>query len=250
MALFGAPIALEDHAFRACLAALDIQKRDATPGRRDSAPRRCRAAAAGRAEFGSGDRRRDRFGHLGLHRDRRASRDGPADGIGRPAGRGDAQRVHRPAGRRRRACSVSPSWCTSRAPTTPVPARRLLGIGDHAAADGAASQPWSGAAGKSAPSPRSSMRPIGGAGCVVNVVGPPGIGKSRLVREVAAIAAGRGVRGVHHLLRVPRQRHPVPRGGAVVAGGTRGERSRRPGGPGAAPRPGPRRRPRGSAVAR
>ena len=32
-----------------------------------------------------------------------------------------------------------------------------------------------------------------GAGCVVNVVGPPGIGKSRLIREVAAIAAGRGV---------------------------------------------------------
>src|SRR6516164_64575 len=26
MALFGAPVALEDHAFRACLAALDIQK--------------------------------------------------------------------------------------------------------------------------------------------------------------------------------------------------------------------------------
>ena len=34
---------------------------------------------------------------------------------------------------------------------------------------------------------------IGGAGCVVNVMGPPGIGKSRLVREAAAIAAGRGV---------------------------------------------------------
>src|SRR6201997_2899267 len=27
MALFGAPVALEDHAFRACLAALDIQKK-------------------------------------------------------------------------------------------------------------------------------------------------------------------------------------------------------------------------------
>ena len=34
---------------------------------------------------------------------------------------------------------------------------------------------------------------INGAGCVVSVVGPPGIGKSRLVREAAAIAAGRGV---------------------------------------------------------
>ena len=34
---------------------------------------------------------------------------------------------------------------------------------------------------------------IGGAGCVVNVVGPPGIGKSRMVREAAALAADRGV---------------------------------------------------------
>ena len=34
---------------------------------------------------------------------------------------------------------------------------------------------------------------IGGAGCVVTVVGPPGIGKSRLIREAAAIAADRGV---------------------------------------------------------
>jgi adenylate cyclase len=34
---------------------------------------------------------------------------------------------------------------------------------------------------------------VGGAGCVVNVMGPPGIGKSRLVREAGALAAGRGV---------------------------------------------------------
>jgi adenylate cyclase len=34
---------------------------------------------------------------------------------------------------------------------------------------------------------------IGGAGCVIGVLGPPGIGKSRIVREAAAIADGRGV---------------------------------------------------------
>ena len=38
MALFGAPIALEDHAIRACLAALDIQKETRTAGRRGAAP--------------------------------------------------------------------------------------------------------------------------------------------------------------------------------------------------------------------
>ena len=34
---------------------------------------------------------------------------------------------------------------------------------------------------------------IDGTGCIVNMVGPPGIGKSRLVRETAALAGGRGV---------------------------------------------------------
>ena len=36
-------------------------------------------------------------------------------------------------------------------------------------------------------------RAIGGRGGVVNVVGPPGIGKSRTARETAALAAGRGI---------------------------------------------------------
>ena len=36
-------------------------------------------------------------------------------------------------------------------------------------------------------------RAIGGRGGVVNVVGPPGIGKTRVAREAAALAAGRGV---------------------------------------------------------
>ena len=70
MAVFGAPIALEDHAVRACLAALGIQeeaKRLAVDVQR---PRRCRAAAADRPELRSGDRRRNRFGPFRLHRHR------------------------------------------------------------------------------------------------------------------------------------------------------------------------------------
>ena len=70
MAVFGAPVALEDHAIRACLAALgiqeeairlavDVQDRDGVD-----------LAGASRSELGSGDRWRDRLGCFGLHRHR------------------------------------------------------------------------------------------------------------------------------------------------------------------------------------
>ena len=57
MAIFGAPTALEDHAFRACVAALAIQDEIEAVGHRGAAPRRCGAADAGGPEFGPGDRR-------------------------------------------------------------------------------------------------------------------------------------------------------------------------------------------------
>ena len=47
MALFGAPVALEDHAFRACLAALAIQEEAEPVGGRGAAPRRRGAASCG-----------------------------------------------------------------------------------------------------------------------------------------------------------------------------------------------------------
>ena len=57
MALFGAPVALEDHAFRACLAALAIQEAGEPVGSRGAAPRWCGSADAGGPEFGPGYRR-------------------------------------------------------------------------------------------------------------------------------------------------------------------------------------------------
>ena len=47
MALFGAPVALEDHAFRACLAALDDPRGGEPVGGRGAAPRRCGTASCG-----------------------------------------------------------------------------------------------------------------------------------------------------------------------------------------------------------
>jgi adenylate cyclase len=74
----------------------------------------------------------------------------------------------------------------------PVPARRLLAIGDR----------WLGRRGESTLVGRTWEigtvtaildEAIGGAGCVVNIMGPAGIGKSRLVREATALATSRGV---------------------------------------------------------
>ena len=70
MAVFGAPVALEDHAVRACLAALGIQdeaKRLAAEVQdRDGVE----LQLADRSELRSGDRWRDRLGFFGLHRHR------------------------------------------------------------------------------------------------------------------------------------------------------------------------------------
>ena len=69
------------------------------PAGRGSRPtRRHRAATAGGAQLRTGDRRGSRFAPVGLHRGRRAGGVGAADGVRCPAGRSDAQRVHRPIG--------------------------------------------------------------------------------------------------------------------------------------------------------
>ena len=57
MAVFGAPVALEDHAVRACLAALGIQEEAKRLAAEVQRPRRCRTAVAGGPELRSGDRR-------------------------------------------------------------------------------------------------------------------------------------------------------------------------------------------------
>ena len=57
MAVFGAPVALEDHAVRACLAALGIQEEAKRLAVEVQEPRRCRPAVAGGTELRSGDRR-------------------------------------------------------------------------------------------------------------------------------------------------------------------------------------------------
>jgi len=75
----------------------------------------------------------------------------------------------------------------------PVRAHRLLGIGDRHRAVGRAESALVGRRWEMNAVEGLLHRAIEGHGAVVGVVGPPGIGKSRLVRELSAMAASRGV---------------------------------------------------------
>ncbi|HTZ13494.1 MAG TPA: AAA family ATPase, partial [Mycobacterium sp.] len=75
----------------------------------------------------------------------------------------------------------------------PVSARRLLGMVDRQRAVGREESDLVGRRWEMAAVGGVLDRAIGGHGAVVGVVGSPGIGKSRLVREVSAMATARGV---------------------------------------------------------
>ena len=75
----------------------------------------------------------------------------------------------------------------------PVPARRLLGMQTPHAAVGRGESRMVGRHWEMAAIAAILERSIEGNGAVVALVGPAGIGKSRMVREIAATAAGRGV---------------------------------------------------------
>jgi hypothetical protein len=75
----------------------------------------------------------------------------------------------------------------------PVAARRLLGMGDQHRAISRAESKLVGRRWEMSAVDALLERAVAGQGAVVTVVGPPGIGKSRLVREVCAGADVRGV---------------------------------------------------------
>ena len=75
----------------------------------------------------------------------------------------------------------------------PVAAQRLLGIGDRHRAVERAESNLVGRRWEMSAVEGLLDRAIDGHGAVVGVVGPPGIGKSRLVRELSAMASARGV---------------------------------------------------------
>src|SRR5277367_3136281 len=191
MAVFGAPMAMEDHAVRACLAALGIQeemKRIAVEVHdRDGIDLQLRVGLnSGQViagEIGSGALVYTTIGdQVGMAQ--RMESVAPPDGVILSAS--TARLVDGTA------ALGEPELVRIKGADEPVSARRLLGMRQ----DRIVGRDESNLVGR-----RWEMsaveglldRAIDGHGTVVGVVGSAGIGKSRLVREVAALAGRRGV---------------------------------------------------------
>jgi class 3 adenylate cyclase len=192
MAVFGAPVALEDHAVRACLAALGVQEeatRLAVDVRdRDGVDLQLRVGLNSgeviAGEIGSGA--------LGY------------TAVGEQVGM--AQRMESVAPPGGVMLSASTARLVEGAVTLGqvervrikgadqlVYAQRLLGVPEGRHALGRAESNLVGRRWEKSAVEGLLERAIDGHGAVVGVVGSPGIGKSRLVREVAAMAGRRGV---------------------------------------------------------
>lgn len=192
MALFGAPVALEDHAFRGCLAALAIQE-DAK-------------------QFAAEVQRRDGVAlqlRIGLNSGRVIAGELGGSGAlgyaatGEPVGFAQRMESVAPPGGVMLSESTAqlvedsvqlaePEWVHIKGAEDPVRARRLVAISPREDQLGRAEADLVGRQWEMAAVDALVDRAIAGRGGVVNVVGPAGIGKSRVAREAAALAAGRG----------------------------------------------------------
>ena len=192
MAVFGAPVALEDHAVRACFAALGIQHEAvqlaAEIQRRDGTAFGLRVGLnSGQViagDIGSGAMGYTAVGeHVGLAQ-RMESAAAPG---GVMLSESTARLVQHAA------VLGEPETVRIKGADDPVPARRLLGMQTPHAAVGRGESRMVGRRWEMAAIAGILERSIEGNGAVVALVGPAGIGKSRMVREIAATAAGRGV---------------------------------------------------------
>jgi class 3 adenylate cyclase len=192
MAVFGAPVALEDHAIRACLAALgvqeeakrlavDVQERDGV-GLQLRVGLNSGEVIAG--EIGSGP-----FGYTAV-----GEQVGMAQRMESVAPPGGVM-LSESTARLVEGATVlgGPELLRVKGADAPVPARLLLGMGDGHRAVGRPESNLVGRRWEMAAVEGLLDRVIDGHGAVLGVVGPPGIGKSRLVREAAAMAGRRGV---------------------------------------------------------
>ncbi|MGE2717611.1 ATP-binding protein [Mycolicibacterium litorale] len=193
MAVFGMPYALEDHALRACLAALRIQDEarslDAEVSGRDGVSVRLRVGLnSGRVVVGAVGSESGPFTTIGeqVGLAQRMESASPAGGVTLSAATARLVEHH--------AVLSDPESVRIKGTGTPVTVRRLLAVrtdqpatrdrfepslvgrDDHLAAIAAALD-----------------RASAGRGGVVTLIGPPGIGKTRMVAETVRMAGARSI---------------------------------------------------------
>ena len=192
MAVFGAPVALEDHASRACLAASGIQedlKRLAADVReRDHVELQvCVGLNSGQVvagEIGMGPLTYTAVGEeVGLAQ-RMASAGAPGEVLLSTA---TARLVDGAA------LLGEPELIQIKGTDTPVSARRLLGMSGQRRVAGRVESDLVGRRWEMLAIEELLGRAIAGHGAVIGLFGAPGIGKSRLVREISEMAAARDV---------------------------------------------------------
>ena len=192
MAVFGAPVALEDHAVRACLAALGLQdeaKRLAVDVQdRDGVDLQVRVGLnSGQViagEIGSGALGYTAIGEqVGMAQ--RMESVAPPGGV--MLSDSTARLVEHAA------VLGEPELVSIKGSDEPVTAHHLLGVAaDHESTSPA--QPTLVGRDVELNTITGMLdRSVSGHGCVIGVAGPAGIGKSRLIRETVALAKNRGV---------------------------------------------------------
>jgi class 3 adenylate cyclase len=192
MAVFGAPLALEDHAVRACLAALEIQAETAQLA--VEVKDRDRIDLQVRIGLNSGQVIAGEIGSGALGYTAVGEQVGMAQRMESVAPPGEVMLSASTARLVDGAAALAePETVQIKGVADPVFAHRLLGMGEQHRAVGRAESNLVGRRWEMNAVEGLLDRAIEGHGAVVGVVGPPGIGKSRLVRELAAMASDRGV---------------------------------------------------------
>ena len=192
MAVFGAPIALEDHALRACRAALDIHR--GISDLADDVSRRDDVQFQLRIGLNSGQVIAGEIGTTATGYTAIGDQVGMAQRMESVAPPGGVMLSASTARLVETVASLGdPELVRIKGTDHPVAAHRLVGMPDRDRPAAGAESNLVGRHWEMSAVEGLLDRAVDGHGAVVEVVGPPGIGKSRLVREVAAMAAGRKV---------------------------------------------------------
>ena len=191
-AVFGLPVAMEDHAFRASLAALAIQSQASELAKevyaRDGIDLQLRAGlSSGRVIVGEGDSGATGYtairNQLGMARQMESA--APPGGV--MLSQSTAQLIDGAA------VLGEPETVPGNGADQAVCARRLLGLSGWHGKVAPAESNLVGRRSELAAIEGWLQRAVDGHGATIAIVGSAGVGKGRLVRETAAMAAARGV---------------------------------------------------------